>query len=110
MDCRGLVDPDNLPFGHVLPLEIQVRIMFWVHCFRTIELRKKVLVQFEALPKCSITGFPRKLGDEEYWNQVVFRIQTTRSNGCHHCHRIYDHRLSLSIFLDGEKGNEKKTR
>ena len=31
MDGRGLVDPRNKPFGRVLPLEIQIRIMFWVH-------------------------------------------------------------------------------
>ena len=35
MDCRGLVDPHNKPFGRVLPLEIQIKIMFWVHCFYT---------------------------------------------------------------------------
>ena len=28
MDCRGLVDPQNKPFGNVLPLEIQIKIMF----------------------------------------------------------------------------------
>jgi len=73
MNGRGLVDPDNLPFGHVLPLEIQIRIMFWVHCFRTIDWRRRVLAQFKALPKCDVTGLPRKLGDNEYWNQTVLR-------------------------------------
>ena len=52
MDCRGLVDPQNKPFGNVLPLEVQVKIMFWVHCFYTMDRRKKVVREFKGLPKC----------------------------------------------------------
>ena len=106
MNCRGLVDPDNKPFGNILPLEIQVKIMFWVHCFCTMDLRKKVLAQFKSLPKCDVTGLPRKLGDGEYWNQVVTRVHVTRTNGCHHCHRIFDHRLSVSEkdWVEWKKG------
>ena len=43
MDGRGLVDPRNKPFGHVLPLEVQIKIMFWVHCFYIMDKRKKVV-------------------------------------------------------------------
>ena len=49
MDCRGLVDPQNKPFGNVLPLEMQVKIMFWVHCFYTMDKRKKVVQEFKGL-------------------------------------------------------------
>ena len=99
MDCRGLVDPKNKPFGRVLPLEIQIKIMFWVHCFYTMDRRKKVVQEFKGLPKCSLTGFPQNLGEDRWWNQVVVRLRAPRRNGCHHCHRMMDHRLSVSDFL-----------
>ena len=105
MNCRGLVDPENRPFGYVLPLEIQVRIMFWVHCFHTIDERKKVIQELKELPKCSIMGFPKRLGEFQYWNQVVFRLHARRTTPCHHCHRRLDHRLSVSpkrfLLVDG---------
>ena len=89
MDCRGLVDPQNKPFGRVLPLEVQVKIMFWVQ-------RKKVVQEFKGLPKCDLTGLPQHLGEDRHWNQVVVRLHSPRRNGCHHCHRMMDHRLSVS--------------
>ena len=97
MDCRGLVDPKNRPFGYVLPLEVQVKIMFWVHCFYTMDKRKKVVREFKSLPKCAIMGFPKHLGEGLHWNQVVFRLHTSRTTPCHHCHRRIDHRMSVSI-------------
>ena len=96
MDCRGLVDPRNKPFGRVLPLEIQIKIMFWVECFYTIDRRKKVVQELKGLPKCDLTGFPQHLGEDRWWNQVVVRLHVPRKNGCHHCHRLMDHRLSVS--------------
>ena len=99
MNCRGLVDPKNKPFGRVLPLEVQVKIMFWVHCFYTMDKRKKVVQELKGLPKCDMTGFPQHLGEGRWWNQVVLRLRTPRKNGCHHCHRMMDHRLSVSEFL-----------
>ena len=96
MDCRGLVDPHNKPFGRVLPLEVQVKIMFWVHCFYTMDQRKKVVQELKRLPKCELTGFPQNLGEDRWWNQVVVRLHAPRRNGCHHCHRMMDHRLSVS--------------
>ena len=95
MDCRGLVDPKNKPFGAVLPLEVQVRIMFWVECFYTIEKRRKVVRELKGLPKCDLTGFPQILGEGMHWNQVIVRLNTPRRNGCHHCHRMMDHRFSV---------------
>ena len=100
MDCRGLVDPKNKPFGRVLPLEVQVKIMFWVECFYTMDKRKKVVQEFKGLPKCSLTGFPQHLGEDRWWNQTVVRLHAPRRNGCHHCHRMMDHRLSVSEFLN----------
>ena len=100
MDCRGLVDPKNKPFGRVLPLEVQVKIMFWVECFYTMEKRKKVVQELKGLPKCSLTGFPQHLGEDRWWNQVVIRLHAPRKNGCHHCHRMMDHQLSVSDFQD----------
>ena len=99
MDCRGLVDPRNKPFGRVLPLEVQVKIMFWVECFYTMDKRKKVVQEFKGLPKCDMTGFPQHLGEDRWWNQVVVRLHAPRKNGCHHCHRMMDHRLSVSKFF-----------
>ena len=99
MDCRGLVDPQNKPFGRVLPLEVQIKIMFWVHCFYTMDKRKKVVQELKGLPKCDLTGFPQNLGEDRWWNQVVVRLHAPRRNGCHHCHRMMDHRLSVSDFL-----------
>ena len=95
MDCRGLVDPQNKPFGNLLPLEVQIKIMFWVHCFYTMNKRKKVVQEFKGLPKCDLTGLPQHLGEDRHWNQVVFRLHAPRKNGCHHCHRMMDHRLSV---------------
>ena len=96
MDCRGLVDPQNKPFGNVLPLEAQIKIMFWVECFYTMDKRKKVVQEFKELPKCNVTGLPQRLGEYHWWNQVVFRLHAPRGSHCHHCHRIMDHRLSVS--------------
>ena len=98
MDCRGLVDPKNKPFGRVLPLEIQIKIMFWVECFYTMDKRKKVVREFKGLPKCDLTYLPQHLGEDRFWNQVVVRVHAPRKNGCHHCHRIMDHRMSVSDF------------
>ena len=98
MDCRGLVDPKNKPFGAVLPLEVQIKIMFWVHCFYTMDERKKVVQEFKALPKCDLTGFPKILGEGLHWNQVIVRLHTPRRHNCHHCHRMMDHRFSVSVF------------
>ena len=89
MDCRGLVDPQNKPFGRVLPLEVQVKIMFWVQ-------RKKVVQEFKGLPKYDLTGLPQHLGEDRRWNQVVVRLHAPRRNGYHHCHRMMNHRLSVS--------------
>ena len=99
MDCRGLVDPKNKPFGRVLPLEVQIKIMFWVECFYTMDKRKKVVQELKGLPKCELTGFPQHLGGDRRWNQTVVRLHTPRKNGCHHCHRMMDHRLSVSDFF-----------
>ena len=99
MDGRGLVDPQNKPFGHVLPLEVQIKIMFWVHCFYTMDKRKKVVQELKGLPKCDLTGFPQHLGEDRWWNQVVVRLHAPRKNGCHHCHRMMDHWLSVSDFF-----------
>ena len=95
MDCRGLVDPQNKPFGRLLPLEVQIKIMFWVHCFYTMDQRKKAVRELKGLPKCDLTGFPQHLGEDRWWNQVVVRLHAPRKNGCHHCHRLRDHRLSV---------------
>ena len=99
MNCRGLVDPQNKPFGRVLPLEIQIKIMFWVECFYTMDKRKKVVQELKGLPHCSLTGFPQHLGEDRRWNQTVVRLHAPKKNGCHHCHRMMDHRLSVSDFL-----------
>ena len=110
MDCRGLVDPKNKPFGRVLPLEVQIKIMFWVECFYTMDKRKKVVQEFKGLPKCSIMGYAQHLGEGRDWNQVVFRLHAPRSQYCHHCHRRIDHRMSVrekSVLLCWLKKKKK---
>ena len=87
MKYKGLVDPKDKPFGSVLPFEVQVKIMFWVECFYTMDKRKKLLREFKGLPKCDVTGLPQHLGEYQWWNQVVFRLHTARTTHCHHCHR-----------------------
>ena len=99
MDCRGLVDPRNKPFGRVLPLEIQIKIMFWVECFYTMDKRKKVVQEIKGWPQCSLTSFPRTLGEDQAWNQVIVRLHAPRTIACHHCHRVLDHRFSVSDFF-----------
>ena len=61
MKYKGLVDPEDKPFGNVLPFEVQVKIMFWVGCFYTMDKRKKVVQEFKGLPKCDLTGLPQHL-------------------------------------------------
>ena len=101
MNCRGLVDHQNKPFGNVLPLEVQVKIMFWVECMLTNDKWKKVNQEFKGLPKCDVTGLPQHLGQDQWWKKVVVRLHAPRKNGCHHCHRLFDHRLSVSERGDG---------
>ena len=95
MKYQGLVDSEDKPSGNVLPFEVQVKIMFWVECFVMMDKRKKVLQEFKGLSKCDVTGFQQHLGEDRWWNQVVVvRLHAPRKNGCHHCHRIFDHKLS----------------
>ena len=96
MKYNGLVDPKDKPFGRVLPFEVQVKIMFWVECFYTMDKRKKLLREFKGLPKCDVTGLPQHLGEDQWWNQVVFCLHTPRTSHCLHCHRLFDHKLSVS--------------
>ena len=42
MNYKGLVDPRDKPFGRSLLFEVQVKIMFWVECFNTMDKRKKL--------------------------------------------------------------------
>ena len=107
MKNKVLVDPKDKPFGRVLPFQVQVKIMFWVECFYTVEKRKKLLQELKGLPNCNVTGFPQHLGDDWRWNQVVLRLYTPRGSHCHHCHRLMDHRLSVResgadmLFVNG---------
>ena len=64
-----------------------------------MDKRKKVVQELKGLPKCDLTGFPQNLGEDRWWNQVVVRLHAPRKNGCHHCHRMMDHRLSVSDFF-----------
>ena len=104
MNCRGLVDPQDKPFGNVLPLEVQIKIIFWVECMLTNDKRRKVNQEFKGLPKCDVTGLPQHLGQDQWWNQVVVRLHVSRGSHCHHCHRIFDHKLSVSERGDGIGG------
>ena len=45
MKFYGLVDANNKPFGGLLPVEIQVIIMFWASVAEANDKRKKVLAQ-----------------------------------------------------------------
>ena len=64
MKYQGLVDPEDKPYGRVLPFEVQMKIMFWVECFVTMDKWKTLLREFKGLPKCDVTGLPQHLGQE----------------------------------------------
>ena len=64
-----------------------------------MDKREKVVQELKRLPKCDLTGFPQNLGEDRWWNQVVVRLHAPRKNGCHHYHRMMDHRLSVSDFF-----------
>ena len=98
MKIDGLLDPRNKPFGRVLPLEIQLHILFLAECFVTLNKGRKVNRELRLLPKCETTGYPQILGEDRRWNQVVVRHGVRRQNHCHHCHRLFDHRLSVSAW------------
>ena len=38
----------------VLPFEVQLKIMFWVECFVTMDKRKKLLREFKGLPNATL--------------------------------------------------------
>lgn len=96
MNYQGLVDPMDKPFGKWLPFEVQLKIMFWVECFITIDKRRDVNREIRLLPKCDHTAFPQILDEDLRWNQVVMRWHVPRTTGCHHCHRLLDHNFSVS--------------
>ena len=96
MKIQGLVDPKNKPFGWILPIEIQIFILYPAECFITNDKRRKVNRKIRLLPNCEITGYPQILGENLRCNQVVVRHGVRRQNHCHHCHRLLDHRLSVS--------------
>ena len=95
MKYQGLVDPKDKPFGKWLPFEVQLKIMFWVECFVTMDKRMKLLREFKELPKCDVTGFTQHLGEDRWWIQVVVRLHVPKGSHCHHCHRRFDHMLSV---------------
>ena len=70
-----------------------------------MDKRKKLLREFKGLPKCDVTGLPQHLGQDQWWNQVVVRFHVHRTTHCHHCYRIFDHKLSvredLLLFWEG---------
>ena len=66
MKYQGLVHPEDKPFGNVLPFEVQLKIIFWVECFATVDKWKKVLKEFKGLPKCDVTGLPQHLGQDQW--------------------------------------------
>lgn len=49
MKYQGLVDPEDKPFGNALPFEVQLKIMFWVECFVTMDKQKTLLKEFKGL-------------------------------------------------------------
>ena len=83
MKYQGLVDPEDKPFGNVLPFEVQVKIMFWVECILTDEKRQKVNHELRLLPKCDVTGFPQHLGDDRWWNQSNYDGPRNHETHCY---------------------------
>ena len=58
MKFYGLVDANNKPFGRLLPVEMQVIIMFWASVAETNDKRKKVSAQLVRIPVCRNTHIP----------------------------------------------------
>jgi len=50
MKIQGLLDPKDKPFGRVLPIEIQLHILFLAECFLTNDKRKKSTTKSDYCP------------------------------------------------------------
>ena len=66
---------------------------------------EKGATRIQRVAQCDVTGLPQHLGQDQWWNQVVIRFHVPRTTHCHHCHRIFDHKLSVRedmlLFWEG---------
>ena len=101
MKFYGLVDANNKPFGRLLPVEIQVIIMFWASVAETNDKQKKVLAQLVRIPVCRNTHIPKyvnitRQGFQRWYRTVL--VQFGNLNQCSHCSRRQEQQVSVSVL------------
>ena len=104
MKFYGLVDANNKPFGRLLPVEIQVIIMFWASVAETNDKRKKVLAQLVRIPVCRNTHIPKyvnitRQGFQRWYRTVL--VPFGNFNQCPHCSRRQEQQVSVSVLPPG---------
>ena len=104
MKYKGLVDPKNKPFGNLLPLKVQVIIMFWTHCFMTNDRRTKMNEELTRLPCCLRTGIPMFVAFSfssgcKRFSSAMKNKPYPRFYGCPHCFRGNTQQVSVSVFI-----------
>lgn len=100
-EIQGTRGPQRQAVWQVVALRGAVKDYVLGLGFMMMDKRKKVLQEFKGLPKCAVTGLPQHLGKDQWWNQVVVRVHVPRTSHCHHCHRLFDHRLSVREACSG---------
>ena len=104
MKFYGLVDANNKPFGRLLPVEIQVIIIFWAFVAETNVKRKKVLAQLVRIPVCRNTHIPKyvnitRQGFQRWYRTVL--VPFGNFNQCPHCSRRQEQQVSVSVLPPG---------
>ena len=108
MKYKGLVDPNNKPFGNLLPFEVQVIIMFWTQCFMTNDRRTKMNEELTRLPCCLCTSIPMSVAFSfssgyKRFSSGMENKPYPRFYGCPHCFRRktkqYSVRLNISVLF-----------
>ena len=102
---KGLVDPKNKPLGNLLPLELQVIIMFWTQCFMTNDRRKKMNAEFTRLPRSLGTDIPKFVAFSfssgyKSFSSAMENKSYPRFYGCPHCLRSNTQQVSVSMFIN----------
>ena len=104
MKFYGLVDAKYKPFGRVLPVEIQVIIMFWASVAETNDKRKQVLAQLVIIPVCRNTHIPKYVNLTRHgfqrWHRTVL-VPSGNRNQCAHCCRRQEQQVSVSVLPPG---------
>jgi len=81
------IDPEDKPFGAVLPIEIQQRIMFWVRIMEKRPLHDTIL----SLPVCELTDWVARL-ERGPFKALEREYKCTLQDVCRWCF-VYEHEM-----------------